>query len=66
MDEPFTAKEIETRAQCSKILQILEGVMEDGGQVNEGKYLEMCNILKELYKQWITGSVPWIKFDFFM
>ena len=51
MEEPFTAKEIETRDNCSKILQILEGVMEDGGQVNEGKYLEMCNILKELYKQ---------------
>ena len=51
MEEPFTAKEIETRAQCSEILQILEGVMEDGGQVNEGNYLEMCNILKELYKQ---------------
>ena len=50
-EDPLTEKEIETRDKCSKILQILEGVMEDGGQVNEGKYLEMCNILKELYKQ---------------
>jgi hypothetical protein len=51
MEEPFTAKEIETRDNCSKILQILDGVMEKGGTVTDGNYLEMCNILKELYKQ---------------
>ena len=50
MEEPFTAKEIETRDNCSKILQILDGVMEKGGTVTDGNYLEMCNILKELYK----------------
>ena len=51
MEEPFTAKEIETRDNCSKILQILDGVMEKGGTVTDGNYLEMCNILKELYKK---------------
>ena len=47
---PFTTKEIETREQCSNILQILDDVMEKGGTVTDGNYLEMCNILKELYK----------------
>ena len=50
MEAPLTEKDIRVRGQCSEMLQILEGVMEGGGQVNEGKYLEMCNILKELYK----------------
>ena len=50
MEAPLSEKDIRVRSQCSEMLQILEGVMEGGGQVNEGKYLEMCNILKELYK----------------
>ena len=50
MEAPLSEKDIRVRGQCSEMLQILEGVMEGGGQVNEGKYLEMCNILKELYK----------------
>ena len=50
MEAPLSEKDIRVRSQCSDMLQILEGVMEGGGQVNEGKYLEMCNILKELYK----------------
>ena len=50
MEAPLSDKDIRVRSQCSEMLQILEGVMEGGGQVNEGKYLEMCNILKELYK----------------
>ena len=51
MEEPLTEKEIKTRGQCSEILQILEGVMSEGGQVNEGQYLKMCNILKDVYNK---------------
>ena len=50
MEEPLSDKEIQKRDKCSKIIQILEGIIEtEECKLCEGKYLEMCNILKELY-----------------
>jgi hypothetical protein len=52
MEEPLSGTEIQKRDKCSKVLQLLEGVMDsEDRKLCEGTYLEMCNILKELYDQ---------------
>jgi hypothetical protein len=35
---------------CNRGLHILDSVMEGGGILDEGKYIEICNVLKELYR----------------
>jgi len=50
MEAPLSEKDIRVRGQCSEMLQILDGAMGNSGKIGEGNYLEMCNILKELYK----------------
>ena len=40
----------ERKGNCKRALEILEGIMgKDNQQMDQGEYLEMCNLLKELY-----------------
>jgi len=50
-EAPLTEREIEIRGKCVEILQILDGVMDKGGQIKDGNYLDICNILKDMYKK---------------
>tara|TARA_B100000902_G_C27041573_1_gene779583 strand:+ start:171 stop:770 length:600 start_codon:yes stop_codon:yes gene_type:complete len=39
-----------SRQNCKRALEIIEGIMEkDNQQMDQGEYIEMCNLLKELY-----------------
>ena len=44
-----TSSEV-SRENCKRALEIIEGIMDkDNQQMDQGEYIEMCNILKELY-----------------
>ena len=50
-DEEEEMSEQERKEMCSKSLEILESIMEtDDQRMGEGKFVELCNLFKELHK----------------
>tara|TARA_B100002051_G_scaffold136192_1_gene129375 strand:+ start:1102 stop:2154 length:1053 start_codon:yes stop_codon:yes gene_type:complete len=40
----------EYKEKCNEGLKIIEGIMDDNGKMNQGKFLDLCNIFRDIYQ----------------